>query len=361
MKKCLLSRTECNAMRGIAIIAIIVHNYCHRFGSMPSENEFIFSTDNVTRMLHCLGTLDGLFPLQLFSFFGHYGVAVFIFLSAYGLVLKYESQTAATHDAGAFAFIRYHFLKLFRIMAVGFVAFAIFDITVSHTNIYQPGYVVAELCMVANLLPQAINWIITPGPYWFFGLLLQFYVVYRLLLYRRSSKAAVALMIVCIIPEFFFPPVSAKLYMWKFNFVGHVLPFVIGLLAARGQLFNDKLTSLLNQTKVALVVLAVSIVGTVVFSLQYFLWILSPFFVVVGSIALVKLLKGRLLELIAKVGEISAAIFVVHPLAREMFISLGESESIYLGLAIYLIVTFAFAWLFIRFMRIIPKPKLTTK
>ena len=30
-------------------------------------------------------------PVHLLSFFGHYGVPVFLFLSAYGLVMKYEN------------------------------------------------------------------------------------------------------------------------------------------------------------------------------------------------------------------------------------------------------------------------------
>ncbi len=41
MDKPLLSRTECAALRGLAIIGIFLHNYCHWLGPMAvKENEY---------------------------------------------------------------------------------------------------------------------------------------------------------------------------------------------------------------------------------------------------------------------------------------------------------------------------------
>ena len=36
----LLTRTECTAMKGIAIIGIMLHNYCHWLKDIVRENEF---------------------------------------------------------------------------------------------------------------------------------------------------------------------------------------------------------------------------------------------------------------------------------------------------------------------------------
>ena len=41
------------------------------------------------KLLNYLSHPDGRLPLQLLSFFGHYGVVIFVFLSAYGLEKKY--------------------------------------------------------------------------------------------------------------------------------------------------------------------------------------------------------------------------------------------------------------------------------
>ena len=39
----LLSRAECNIMRGLAIMGIFLHNYCHWLGPVVKENEYTLS------------------------------------------------------------------------------------------------------------------------------------------------------------------------------------------------------------------------------------------------------------------------------------------------------------------------------
>ena len=84
-----LTRNECSAMRGIAILAIMLHNYCHFIGKIVKENEYRFYDFNNNRLLQVLDNPDELLPVHLFSYFGHYGVPVFLFLSGFGLVRKY--------------------------------------------------------------------------------------------------------------------------------------------------------------------------------------------------------------------------------------------------------------------------------
>ena len=38
----LLSREQCSAMRGLAIVGIFMHNYLHWLGPMVKENEYQF-------------------------------------------------------------------------------------------------------------------------------------------------------------------------------------------------------------------------------------------------------------------------------------------------------------------------------
>ena len=58
-----ISKTESQAMRGIAILAIVLHNYCHWLGKMVQENEYQFSVRNVRRLMvevaHRCVTSDG--------------------------------------------------------------------------------------------------------------------------------------------------------------------------------------------------------------------------------------------------------------------------------------------------------------
>ena len=82
--------TQCSALRGLAIIGIFLHNYCHWLGLAVKENEYTFTIDKCRRLLEVMTHPDINLPVHLLSFFGHYGVPVFLFLSAYGLVMKYE-------------------------------------------------------------------------------------------------------------------------------------------------------------------------------------------------------------------------------------------------------------------------------
>ncbi|MBO4827213.1 MAG: acyltransferase, partial [Prevotella sp.] len=92
MNKPLLTKTECSAMRGVAILGIVLHNYCHWLGLAVKENEYQFHRNNCEELLNAVLHADWNLPIHLLSFFGHYGVPVFLFLSGFGLVLKYEER-----------------------------------------------------------------------------------------------------------------------------------------------------------------------------------------------------------------------------------------------------------------------------
>ena len=79
-------------MRGLAIIGIFLHNYCHWLGFAVKENEYTFTMSKSSSLMQAISDPDWNLPIHLISFFGHYGVPVFLFLSAYGLVMKYEKR-----------------------------------------------------------------------------------------------------------------------------------------------------------------------------------------------------------------------------------------------------------------------------
>lgn len=122
----MISYKECSALRGIAILGIMLHNYCHWLRMAVKENEFTFSATNNERLLDVLSNPDWNLPIHLLSYFGHYGVPVFLFLSGFGLVKKYE-LTANSQQPKTSTFVRYNYLKLFRMMIVGYVLFLVVD------------------------------------------------------------------------------------------------------------------------------------------------------------------------------------------------------------------------------------------
>ena len=349
---CLLTTAESKALRGIAILGIMLHNYCHFLGFAVKENEYTFTAARPAQLLDRLMSPDMYLPVHLLSFFGHYGVPVFLFISGFGLVCKYERD--ARGRVGTLPFTGYHYLKLLRLMFLGYIAFAVVSYLHPHGyHGYTAGRVLAQLLMYINLLPDPDH-IIKPGPYWFFGLMLQLYVVYRLFVYRRRSLNVVVLMAVCWLAQAVFTPVADPggeiLNRIRYNFIGSMLPFGAGVLYAR----CGRCLPAWAYACVALVSAAAVFAGS--FAFQAWLWV--PLFVVTGAVATIRLVPARALGVCVWFGAVSSALFVVHPVTREIIISMSYRGQIYTGLLVYVAASILLAWLFKLAFRYIPKPKL---
>ena len=340
----ILTRTECAALRGLAIIGIFLHNYCHWLGAAVKENEYTFTLAKSQGMLHAVLLPDSSLPIHLLSFFGHYGVPVFLFLSAYGLTLKYEQpvtigrQPSVADAPGVWPFIRKHFAKLFSMMIAGYVIFTLVDAMLPGRHVYHTVDVIGQLLMLNNLLPDPDR-VIWPGPYWFFGLMLQLYAVYRLALYRRSWKTVVALIVLCWAAQAFCAPEGDVLNRVRYNFMGGMLPFGAGILFAR---YGRPL----SQQQWALTAF-VSAVAVFACSFHFQTWLWAPLFVCTGAVGLVKALPRTLNGWLAWVGGISAALFVIHPVTRRVFFTYYHGwDNAYTGLALYVTTSIALAWFY---------------
>lgn len=372
----LLSRAECTILRGIAIIGIFLHNFCHWLGPMVKENEYTFRISNVVRLQGVMAFPDEYLPVHLLSFFGHYGVPTFLFLSAYGLVLKYEKNLSPTnsfyggdvpvredgvgHQASSrmregFRFVRYQFLKLFRMMIVGYVAFLMINPITPERHHYEFIDIVGQLFMFNNLLPNPDR-VIWPGPFWFFGLMLQFYAIYVFLLKGRGWKLTVLLMALCTLVQMVCDPESDALNRLHYNFIGGMLPFGLGLLMARH--CPSSLFARMMSWHYA-VVAAVSVVVIYFASLNYYSWYFVPVFVCLFCVSFVKILPScTVTGWIEWIGSISYALFVCHPIVRKIFIQTSRHGDIYTGILLYFICSLGLAWLFHMIISKIPMPKL---
>ncbi len=358
MNEPLLTRAECAALRGLAIIGIFLHNYCHWLGPVVKENEYTYSQHNVDWLEAVMASPDQLLPAHLLSFFGHYGVPVFLFLSAYGLELKYGSSLYVS----PWRFVKYHWKKLFSMMLVGFVCFTVIDALTPGRWHYTFQQVAAQLAMVNNLLtdPDHNIW---PGPFWFFGLMLQLYVVYRLLLYKRHWAWTAGAMAVCLGVQLALAPESDQLNWYRYNFMGGMLPFGLGLLYAR---YGNRI--ILTRLNVPGLLMSVVVCALLVkwMSGNFVLWSLAPLVVCAFCVYLVKVVShasrtavgSRLMAALVWTGDISAALFVVHPTLRKVFIPVSRHGDIYTGLLLYAVAAIGAAWLIRLVMTKIPKPNM---
>ena len=356
----ILTRTECAAMRGIAILAIMLHNYCHFNSKIVQENEYQFMSFNNDRLWQVLSNPTELLPVHLLSYFGHYGVPVFLFLSCFGLVRKYESEPTETNPI---SFLRYHYLKLLRMLIVGFSIFLVVDAVTPGRFAFHWDNVIAQLLMFINVLPEPGK-IIWPGIYWFFGLMMELYIVYRLLLYRRSNLYVIALIVICWLLQTFCDPDGETMNRLRYNFIGGMLPFGLGLMVGRVRLgaHSSAITRILEcaygRIGVWIITALLSTIIIFVMSFNFHSWLWIPVFIIIGTIALVKVMPEAVLKLFIWFGGISAAMFVAHPIARKLFITVAWKQDIYDGLILYVIVTIALSWAVKQIIDRIPSPKL---
>lgn len=377
----LLNKTQCNALRGIAIIAIFLHNFCHWVTPIAIwENEYNFNMSFSNKMWHYLtdGGIDIYLPIQLFSFFGHYGVAIFLFLSGWGLVMKYEREDSARSTS--FQFIKYHWLKLFRLMLLGLIVslilHTIYDMSYRE-NWFQ--HLVAQLMLCNNVLKHP-NFNIIPGPYWFFGLMLEVYVIYRVIIFPFSNIKnqkwrwlkwfiPVTLVIWAIgiqMPLINRPTILSYL---RYNAVVAMLPFTIGVLVAR---FGFP-----KIPKWTLVIIAsVSLAGLMLVNFNYYAWLWGHLVVIVGATSFIMLFRSHnakaqqrlnsTLKPLVWMGALSSCIFVVHPFVRVPFVKVvllrqdPVSPTVYLWIALYIAVTILLACAYKYFLKLYPEPKLKT-
>lgn len=300
-----LNRQDCNVLKGLAIICIFLHNYCHLLPNAPRENEYYWTIDNTYVFL--TNITSNTFT-SFFSFLGHYGVAIFVFLSGYGLVRKYGNlKTSAIND-----YVVNHYSKLFKLMFPGFVSYyAIYWLLYDDFDGINLFRIVSQILLVNNFIPTHISPII-PGPFWYFGLSMQFYLIFLFLC--KTSLFKQWLFVICSLFLLLLSKNHHYMTVWlKYNFVGSLIPFILGVFVAKYNyariLYNDNIW-------LYTIIAFISFFYIIISELSFYTWIFSSIFYIFLCICIMKLLPSSLTQLLSSVGKISHIIFVIHPIIR---------------------------------------------
>jgi peptidoglycan/LPS O-acetylase OafA/YrhL len=88
-----LDKKDTAILKGLAISAIVFHNFFHVIGTVR-ENEFTFDPARFGVFLQAVVHPSTAIQ-SLFAFYGHLGVQIFIFLSAYGLAKSHWNDPAS--------------------------------------------------------------------------------------------------------------------------------------------------------------------------------------------------------------------------------------------------------------------------
>lgn len=329
-------------LKGIAISVIILHNFCHWLPQAVTENQHAFQLEKSFQLLEYIFQGGPHLILNLISHYGHYGVPVFVFLSGYGLVLKYEKNEMQIKFS---TYMYKHIKKLWLLLLPLLFPHFLF------LSIKEPGYFqehILDLGMmigfVGNLHPDHY---VFHGPWWFFSLITQLYVIYYLFVYRHTLKPVVILTFICLVMQvmasFLFSNPNYLEYL-RYNFVGSMLPFALGIAAARKKLYPTILTSVLLLLLFLLC------------CFNSYLWLLTFGILPFAVLPVTKLVRANkyLYACLKWIGVMSAFIFVSHPIARACIYGLSN-KFLYLSIFLYFILSVLFAWKYGRLLLVVEK------
>lgn len=310
-------------LKGLAITSIVFHNFFHIVVPVH-ENEFTFDPARFWTFVQYLS--DPSTAIQaLFAFFGHFGVQVFIFLSAYGLAKGHWDDEASWSS-----FMWSRMKKLYPMFAVVLI-FWILLLAITHPTAIDmllrtaPGLLLT-FAGISTLIPgQGLPVV---GPWWFIPFILQFYAIWPLL--RKLTKrfgwqGLVALSVVCFAFSFFVNPILAH---WDINLgmtpIGRMRILCLGIIAAR---FPIRLNLNWGIPALGFVIVGsenktfshLASLGITVFSLWLYVT-MRPL-----------LRRVRVLE---DIGKYSLAIFLVNGIVRVPFVYFAHSTYSQLSLAV---------------------------
>lgn len=301
-----LSKYQCNNIKGFAILLILIHNYVDHLLHIDC-NEFVFSQKNCDIFIDNFFTKDAFW--YIISYAGWIGVPLFFFLSGYGLSKKYGNN-AKSIDYGHY--IKNHIIKLWKLLIPVYVLCFILTHYV-FGRMHNIKSAIAQITFTINFLHFYDNdFILYPGVYWFFGAILQFYLLF-LLIRKLSSKWLFVLCVIFILIHYYvlYFIDSDMMYWVRHNFLGWGVPFIFGMIAARKNISIPKHTNYYICAG-SFIALCVCLTTKAV----------APFVEIFTIILLVIFSNLYTSKWSHFLGIISPSIFVIHPFVRALYFNL---------------------------------------
>lgn len=336
----ILSKSETDSMRGVAILFIMLHNLLH-WKVNTIENEYTFVLDRSQLFMEQFKEFNGSLWQDICSFLGWYGVAVFLFLSGYGLARKYGFTQSPNFSPRHFVWR--HIKSVFLLMILPYIPFAMMQVYYNDAWLQ----VFLQTTLLANIFsPHHID----PGVYWFFGLIIQFYLIYALLnqpkiARHRGGVILIIINILAIIWLFLLKNNTSMLSYLRHNFIGWLLPFSMGIWFAQKNVWHRAFNA---HWKNALWIIIGG--GLVTLSnLNYHAWIISPLFAIMAAIGLTKIitLNRALNNCLIWTGALSAFLFAIHPAIRFLCLKVCWDEMTRLPYILgYLFISFVVAFFY---------------
>lgn len=326
-----LDKIDSSLYKGIAILMIVTHNFMHLF-PVPKENEFGFYPDRFFNLLHLVFNEPENIIRASLSFFGHFGVQIFVFLSAYGLAKKYS-----VHKLTYWPFIWQRILKIYPAFILAILAWLIITgwfsewrgllgpVRVLYWNIEG---LFLKLSLLSNFISgQSLSPV---GPWWFIPFIFQFYFIFPYLLYLYSRWGGSILLIISTMSIILSMAVQGEIGGLNiyFTILGHLPEFCLGIYLAR----RDSDVSIRIPMLIILLAFVMYSLGNIYEIFWYanhisFLILLLAIF---GYLIPIIKRNSTIREVLLFFGAISMPLFLVNGFLRQPFITWAKDYNYWL-------------------------------
>ena len=228
-----LTKEDTSILKGIGILCIIMHNLLHWATPLNSkENEFWFVPENIFSFFNAFKDYPADSFNIFFSYLGHFGVQLFIFISGYGLAMS-----MINNHKKYFQFIKDRLIKLYPLVIVAFVFYFIISIVAYYHVVEweECRSFIYKFLFVHTLIPnEGMN---HNGPLWFLGLIFQLYLLFPIVFkliqkYGFKAFAIICLISYSIIYSCIYTDILPEGILIMQNFPGHLPEFALGIYIA---------------------------------------------------------------------------------------------------------------------------------
>lgn len=321
------SKQQTTILKGLGILLIALHNFYHNLTPVMGENEFSFSADIFWNYYHALQVSPENVLRMLFSYFGHYGVQVFIFFSSYGLTRKYEQQPFIMSQF-LVDWIKKIYLS-FLLCIVIYIILGLFKAEfLSDDKIVYWDSLLWKLLLVSNFMPRQA--LMPVGSWWFIPFIFQVYLLFPWLLKyykKQGGKFLVFVSLVGVLLELQFNTDLIERHLnIKYTVFGHLPVLCLGVYFAKQERIAVWLLSVVLVLCLGLLLLA---------NVNGYAWVLNN----VGLVIMLLAISTKLFKFISAwpliekgllfYGELSFHLFLVNGFLRSPFHGIAESYHIW--------------------------------
>jgi peptidoglycan/LPS O-acetylase OafA/YrhL len=311
----------------------MLHNFTHWLPGAAPENEFSFSLEHYEYFWRSVLGTD--FLIQFFSFFGHLGVPVFVFLTGFGLAQKYDKMGHLEWKP----FLFNHWKKLFVPLIVGTFAYLMVMFVMEGYLVCSFSRIIAQCTMLLNFISPMH---LLPMPYWYLGMTMQLYIIYVLLVHKRTIKSLLLLAIASLIFMACFVNYPHVVVFSKFNCIGWLAPFCMGIAFSR---YQSKVH--VNRGIRLLGILSVTLLLILLCGFDFYSWLFIPLLIVIMSVGIVKYVPILFQKEMDSIGKNSLYFLIVHPITRELIMPFVPTMGRYISILLYLLTTFFVVYIFV--------------